>query len=810
MKTSDKNNTPDFQNLFESAPGLYLVLSPDLKIVAASNAYLNATKTKREAIIGRGVFDVFPDNPDDPTATGVGNLSASLNRVLHTKTADTMAVQKYDIPRLDSEGSGFEERYWSPLNTPVFGPNKELSYVIHQVEDVTEFIKIKQKHSEQDQFAAELRSKAETMEAEIFRRAQEIQETNRKLREAEKVKNEFFANVSHELRTPLSLILAPLESILSGKYGASDAGVKKLLTTIQNNATRLLQLVNGLLDFAKVEAGKMKVNRQSTDIAGLIKMVLNDFESMLNGKKIQLTYSANFDTNYVLTDRYLLERILFNLLSNAVKFTLEGTVSVTAHVVNDTLTVSVKDTGIGISTAELENLFQRFNQAEGSSTRRFEGTGLGLAMIKEFTELLGGSVLVESEVGKGTTFTIQCSAPATSTIPSDDPTEHTITSWLPLSRINIEHFETGFEDDSKMKVLVCEDNPELLSYIVTLLCDQCSVKTANNGSDALALVASWHPDLVLCDVMMPEKDGISVCREIKSNPATSKIMVVLLTALTHRDAMIKGWEAKADEYLFKPFHPEELVTRINSLLSKVREQQRSDELLSQKNEELMRAYKDLESFSYSVSHDLRAPLRAISGYSKILEEDYGNNLDSDGKELLYTIQRNTNKMNKLIEDLLSFSKLDKKELVKSEIDASKLVQNIVNEINYTIEHKADIKLNPLPSIKADHNLLGHVWVNLLSNAIKYSAKKENPSIEIGCSQTGNEIVFFVKDNGSGFDMNYRDKLFGVFQRLHKSSDFEGTGIGLALVKRIITKHGGRVWAEGEVDHGATFYFSVPT
>lgn len=211
----------DFRSLFESAPGLYLVLSPELKIVAVSNAYLNATLTERDKIMGRGIFDVFPDNPDDPAASGVGNLRASLHRVLETKAPDTMAVQKYDIQRPESEGGGFEEKYWSPLNTPVLA-NSSVQYIIHQVEDVTEFIKLKQRGTEQHKIAEEMRTKADQMETEIFRRAQEIQETNKKLREAEKVKNEFFANVSHELRTPLSLILSPLESILSGKYGETS------------------------------------------------------------------------------------------------------------------------------------------------------------------------------------------------------------------------------------------------------------------------------------------------------------------------------------------------------------------------------------------------------------------------------------------------------------------------------------------------------------------------------------------------------------------------------------------------------------
>ena len=179
---------PDFQALFQSAPDLYLVLTPDLDIVAVSDAYRRATMTKRENILGRGFFEVFPDNPDDPAATGVRNLRASLERVLRNKVSDTMAVQKYDIRKPESEGGGFEERYWSPVNSPVFGPDKEpdkeIAYIIHRVEDVTEFVRLKQQSIEQNKLTQELRARAEQMEAEGYLRAREVQDANRQLEAA--------------------------------------------------------------------------------------------------------------------------------------------------------------------------------------------------------------------------------------------------------------------------------------------------------------------------------------------------------------------------------------------------------------------------------------------------------------------------------------------------------------------------------------------------------------------------------------------------------------------------------------------------
>ncbi len=804
---NSSNDNIDFRHLFESAPGLYLVLSPELKILAVSDAYLKATLTKRNEIIGKGIFDIFPDNPDDPSASGVGNLRSSLNRVLETQAPDAMAVQKYDIQRPESEGGGFQEKYWSPLNSPVFGKNGSVQYIIHRVEDVTEFIKLKQKGTEQHKLAEELKSKADQMETEIFRRAQEIQETNKKLREAEKAKSEFFANVSHELRTPLSLILSPLESILSGKYGGVSHEQEQFMHTIHNNALRLLQMVNGLLDFSKFEAGKMNVHREPTDIAGLIKTILNDFESMMRGKKIDLTFKIEFKPDtYVMMDRYLLERILFNLLSNAAKFTEDGgKVHVRAGLNGDNLFVSVADTGIGIPEFAIKNLFQKFSQVEGSSIRRFEGTGLGLAMVKEFAELLGGAASVKSEVGKGSIFTMNCLAPVTDTIPDKSrpiaEKRSLIPQYHPIQR---EYNHESSNKENLLKVLVCEDNAELSSYIVSILHDLCQIKTASDGEQALELVQSWSPDLVLSDVMMPKRDGISLCKEIKSNPETSRIVVVLLTALTHREAMLKGWEAKADEYLFKPFHPEELLTRINSLLSAIRDRKNTHFVLEQKNKQLADANAELESFSYSISHDLRAPLRSISGYSRILGEDLGDKLNEEDMRTLNTIVQSASKMSKLIDDLLEFSKLGRKELVKRDIDVDFLVKSIVDDLR----PEAKVVVHDLIQAKADHALITQVWINLLSNAIKYSSKKENPHVEVGSNRSNGEVIYYVKDNGAGFSMKYTNKLFGVFQRLHKESEFKGTGIGLALVKRIVTKHDGRVWAEGKVDEGATFYFSL--
>ena len=229
----------------------------------------------------------------------------------------------------------------------------------------------------------------------------------------------------------------------------------------------------------------------------------------------------------------------------------------------------------------------------------------------------------------------------------------------------------------------------------------------------------------------------------------------------------------------------------------------------ERTEQLQTVNKELESFSYSVSHDLRAPLRAVNGYAKIIEEDYTKIFDDEGKRLLNNIQYNAQKMGTLIDDLLSFSRLGRKEVQKSDINVTELLEGVFIELGKVIKHNASIKMEQLLDISADYALINQVFYNLISNAIKFSSKKESPEIVISSEKKNNEVIYKICDNGAGFDMKYGNKLFGVFQRLHTDAEFEGTGVGLAIVQRIVTKHGGKVWAEATPGQGACFYFAIP-
>lgn len=382
--------------------------------------------------------------------------------------------------------------------------------------------------------------------------------------------------------------------------------------------------------------------------------------------------------------------------------------------------------------------------------------------------------------------------------------------------------------DAKLTILIVDDRSSNIYALQTLLekADR-EFRTAMNGPDALKIALNENIDLIILDVQMPEMDGFEVAQILQSHSRTKEIPIIFASAeKKERHSIIRGYEEGAVDYLSKPLDPELTRAKVSVLL-KIQQQkkelheknlslEKADNQIKELNANLLRNFtqlesvnKELESFSYSVSHDLRAPLRSLIGYSKMLEEDYGESLGENGKKTLAIINQNANRMNLLIDDLLEFARLGRAELKKSEVNTQQLVNHLIEELKETLGGKVLFKMHSLLPVHADYPMFNQVWVNLISNAVKYSSKKENPVIEIGSDVKENEVIYRVADNGAGFSMEYAHKLFNVFQRLHTTTEFEGTGVGLALVHRIILKHGGKIWAEAKVNEGATFYFALP-
>jgi PAS domain S-box-containing protein len=385
-----------FQTLFESAPGLYLVLKPDFTIVAASDAYLKATMTQRDAILGRGLFDVFPDNPDNPEADGVSNLRASLNRVRQNHVSDTMAIQKYDVRRPDGV---FEERFWSPVNSPILGAGGEVEFIVHRVEDVTEFIR--QKSSAAPAGKADVAERLEQMEAEIFRSSQQVKAANEKLRTANEELESFSYSVSHDLRAPLRHIDGFVDLLRKQVKEKLNEKETRYLNVIANSARQMGTLIDDLLVFSRMSRSELR--RVRVGSKSLLDEAINGTQSDVNGRQIKWKIDALPEVE---ADPAMLRQVWVNLINNAVKYTRTRSVAEIEVGCKDgpdnDLIFFVRDNGVGFDMQYVQKLFgvfQRLHRAD-----EFEGTGIGLANVRRIIFRHGGRTWAEGKPDGGATF----------------------------------------------------------------------------------------------------------------------------------------------------------------------------------------------------------------------------------------------------------------------------------------------------------------------------------------------------------------------------------------------------------------------
>lgn len=415
------NKTPDFQRLFEAAPGLYLVLTPELRIAGASDAYLGATMQQREAVMWRGIFEVFPDNPDDPSADGVYNLRASLDRVRQTLVPDVMGVQKYDIRKPDSDGGGFEERFWNPVNTPVLNERGELDHIIHCVVDVTAFVQLKKLQTEKDQLALLMRSRAEQMEAEVFRRAQELNVANGRLRTAnEELRDEhgrlseasialaaandeleaFSYSVAHDLRAPLRGIQGFSQAVIEDYSDKVDARGRDYLQRVSAAAVRMSALIDDLLQLSRISRAGLV--RGSVDLSALVGAIALELQQEWPGRTVEMVIAGGVHAS---GDSQLLRIALENLLGNAWKFTskvAQPRVEFGRTVTDGNETFYVRDNGAGFDAAYAGRLFSPFQRLHAE--RDFPGTGIGLATVQRVVRRHGGRIWAEGQPDAGATF----------------------------------------------------------------------------------------------------------------------------------------------------------------------------------------------------------------------------------------------------------------------------------------------------------------------------------------------------------------------------------------------------------------------
>jgi DNA-binding response OmpR family regulator len=384
------------------------------------------------------------------------------------------------------------------------------------------------------------------------------------------------------------------------------------------------------------------------------------------------------------------------------------------------------------------------------------------------------------------------------------------------------------------KILTVDDSLTYLHEIAEQLRQEgYDVIPARSGEEALELLSVQSVDCILLDLVMPGLSGQETCRRIKGSAQWRDIPLIMHTAVEEQTAMIEGINAGADDYIAKSSDLEVLSARVRAQLRRKQfedENRNIREQLLQKEVEVVAANSarelaeiratfvdelkskniELEAFSYSVSHDLRAPLRSIDGFSKLLLDGYADKVDAKGQDYLRLVRESAQRMGQLIDDLLLLSRIGRAGLSRDQIDLSEIARGVSEELKKKDpDRHIEWCIEDQLLVEADSGLMRVAFDNLLGNAWKFTSKVSAPRIEVGTSQQEGVAAFFVRDNGAGFNMEWAEKLFSPFQRLHNESEFEGTGIGLATVYRIVDRHGGRIWAESAVDHGATFYFTIP-
>ena len=686
------------------------------------------------------------------------------------------------------------------------------------------------------------------------------------LAELDRAKTTFFSNISHEFRTPLTLLLSPLEELLGenrwgdaqpggdGKPGEAamndrpgEAGMddrqywetmRYRLGVAYRNALRMQKLVNTLLEFSRIEAGRLEGQFRRVDIAQLTADLASSFRSAIEKAGMQLRVGVRPIRGEVYVDVELWERIVLNLVSNAFKYSQQGTISVEVRQEGSEVQVSVTDDGVGIPPDQQERIFDRFHRIENSAGRSQEGTGIGLAIVRELVRLHQGTISVTSAVGVGSTFTVR--------IPIG-------TAHLPADRIlvgvkgdrklsNAEAFVQeammwiGEEEEKdlvfsplKHKVLLADDNADMREYVQRLLSRQFDVITAVDGEDAFAKMLEHRPDLLLSDAMMPRIDGFQLLKLVRQTKELQSTPVILLSARAGEEAKVEGLEAGADDYLVKPFAARELLARVEANIRIARDRsaamkeyaekleqavRRRTQELRTLNHSLERSNEDLQQFAHVASHDLKEPVRKIRVFSGRLLDEYSDLLPAEAQVFLRKIRQATARMYTMIDGVLDYSVINGSEQPVAGVDLNEVIAQVETDLELVIrERNATIRRDVLPRLEGAPVLLYQLFYNLLNNSLKFAKTEDNPLVIIGSKLTegsGKRIAeVTITDNGIGFDAGHADRIFETFVRLNSKDRYEGTGLGLSLCKKIVERHHGTIAATGVLNGGATFVIRLP-
>ncbi len=689
------------------------------------------------------------------------------------------------------------------------------------------------------------------LEQKVKSRTQQLQESLTKLQELDRMKTEFFSNVSHELRTPLMMILSPIRQVQSAGVESLDSRCQSLLDVAHNNGHRLLKQINQLLEFSKIEAGRANVVEGPVDLNEIARRLAFAAQPLAEQRGVQLDIDLDSLMPVTNSDEDKLDIILTNLVSNAIKFTSAGghiwvksQVVASPHHAGKRLLVSVEDTGRGIAEQDIPRLFQRFVQLDGSTSREYSGTGLGLALVRELIELLGGTVGVTSKLGVGTKFQIEL--PFKQPVEKDELIESPSGLIRPESfadlhsrRIDVHGGRRPSVSPLAQSVLIVDDNPQIRDLLVDLLSAEYNVITAEDGMHALAELEQKTPDLIISDVMMPYIDGQELCRRVKGSRDTANVPFILLTARSKTSMKIEGLDCGAEDYICKPFEDAELMARVRALL-RVR---RANVQLDQRNSELEKINKDLKQAQKQLvqAEKLSSLGQLVAG----LAHEINNSINAvyNGvpamkmrlKKLRIGLVKNIGDGNQssLPPDLdMSFEKLDM--LANVIADGAERTARIVSDMktfahpgrdrdeDFDLHRALDLCLNlstkqseskihvvreygEVPMIHGPYGQLHQVFLNLISNSVQ--AMKGGGTLTLHTEVVDSFITIRIRDTGTGIPEKIRNRIFEPF--FTTKAPGVGTGLGLSISYSIVTKLGGTIECESELSHGTEFVMRIP-
>ncbi len=671
------------------------------------------------------------------------------------------------------------------------------------------------------------------LEKRVEQRTDELSQANARLRDLDRIKNQFFANISHELRTPLSLVLSPLESILEAQAGDLSDGLGAQLVGVHRNALVLLKLIDDLLDLSKLEDTRMRLRLSRFDLASLATRIVDTAGPLADRKQIDLSLRID-DRAQIEADEEKIERVLINLIGNALKFTDPGRrIEVRVGQVAEHAWVAVVDEGIGIPENQLGAIFERFHQVDASITRRMGGSGIGLALARELTELHAGRIEVESSLGAGATFTVHLPISAAGLDPGrierrveevqgdrrrreDD---RGLPEWGDRIRASQAYRFLGIEQATERRLvprqdpggaksarlLVVDDNPDVLQYLAQVLGGRYEVWHAQAGARALEMLVAQRHDLVVSDVMMPGMSGLELCRRIKSDPRIQDTPVILLTARAGEQPRIEGHWVGADQYLTKPFRPAELLAAIESLLiGRVRR----GEVAAN------RRAASLETLLAGLAHELRNACHQARNAQVAMGELVDGILAGQGLpaadqrvEQMQAISRRA--LDRIAAVVLSLQQYASRNMQVpwTEVNLGDLIRKETSQLTLADQKgvRIELVLATGSRLRGPQEALRQMIINLVENAIQ--ACEPGGRVRVETRHSTGTLVLEVADDGCGIAPADLERIFDLF--FSTKSTGQGIGLGLALVKKTVDDLGGSIRVESRPGQGARFTVTLP-